>query len=73
MFNETYFKDNHGPPPRKEVALAGYVGTYFMYFSCFRTWVVFFSLKTVVAMEMWPPGWLIGNMLRFLTTGSLGK
>lgn len=61
------------PPHGKEVTLAGYVGTYCMDFSCFTTRVIFFSLKTVVAMEMWSPGWLSENMLRFLTTGSLGK
>lgn len=54
------------PQEDVEVVLGGYVRTHCMCVSCFITCVVFFSLKTVVAREMWPQGWLIGNMPRFL-------
>lgn len=53
----------------------GYVGTYCMCLSYFIKHAVF-PLKIVVATGMWPPGWLIGNMLVFFfffTVGSLGK
>lgn len=60
--SDTYFKDNRGPASTWERGGSGWEhgGTLHARASL----VVFFALKTVVAMEMWPPGWLIGNTLR---------